>query len=79
MTESNLKKLSPKKTTNNWELDERPRKKGDAGQDNDTLGFLKEAEAEKQAIANRKEQVNNVVGKSIDALLYDFNCSVAFP
>jgi hypothetical protein len=26
-----LKKAVPKKTTNNWELDERPRKKGDAG------------------------------------------------
>jgi hypothetical protein len=47
-----LKKAVPKKTTNNWDLDEKQRKNE---QDNDTLGFLKQADAEKKAIANRIE------------------------
>jgi hypothetical protein len=42
-------KSVPKKTTNNWGFDDNPRKKNkyDQEQDNDTLGFLKQAEAEK--------------------------------
>ena len=36
-----LKKAVPKKTTNNWDLDEKPRKKNAVPEDNDTLGFLK--------------------------------------